>query len=322
MPCAGTIAFVDGSVFKGCMCNDRPIKGILIEDGLEYEVTFSNTCDSLISGFKPRPKTKRVVSKMRKEDTSIEGGGSGEGSSEVMGGASAAVEDAMEDGGSGGGEGGMGPGAEDAGGAAEGDGGVGTDRRGGGEEQGEGGAGDAGGGADGGGRGVSNSVGSGGGRQGGGGDGRGREKDGDAEEEMRAEPKEDRVVKIRVGAKDGKGPEREYRLKDLEPLERVVGEYLEHVSQELQQVGRPRFEFGGLEVKETDTPRGLGMADNDVNVIEASFEEGQVVGSGVATKNGLLERVARVSGMFKSVSMPEAALEKLLEGKSSVALIP
>ena len=97
MPCAGTIAFVDGSVFKGCMCNDRPIKGILIEDGLEYEVTFSNTCDSLISGFKPRPKTKRVVSKMRKEDTSIEGGGSGEGSSEVMGGASAAVEDAMEE---------------------------------------------------------------------------------------------------------------------------------------------------------------------------------------------------------------------------------
>jgi hypothetical protein len=44
------------------MCNDRPSKGILTEaDGLQFEVTFAKTCDSLISGFKPRPKTKTLV---------------------------------------------------------------------------------------------------------------------------------------------------------------------------------------------------------------------------------------------------------------------
>jgi hypothetical protein len=237
----------------------------------------------------------------------------------------AAVEEVMEDGGGGGGGGGMGPGGEDAGGA-EGEGEVGSDRRGGGEGQGEEGAGDAGSGADGGGRGVSRSVGSGGGGPGGGGDRGGGEKDGDVGEEMTVEEE----MKIRDGAKDGQGPEREYRLKDQEPLKRVQGKYLKHrnlnVSQEMQQVVSARFEFGGREVKEfggrevkeSDTPHGLGMADGDV--IEASLEGAEMGSSSASTASGVLEHVQRVSAMCKNVSMSEAAFENFLDGKSSSSL--
>jgi hypothetical protein len=173
------------------------------------------------------------------------------------------------------------------------------------EAKGAGRVGDAGGGADGGGGGVSNNVESGGGGQGGGRDGEEHEKDGDAGEEMRAG--EDRVVKIRVRAKDGQGPERDYELKDTEPLKRVLEECLQHFE---QQGVTPRYEFRWQEVKGTETPRELGMKDDDV--IEASFEGGQVVQSGVTTGNGVQLELAKYKG-----SISEDAFEKYYKFKEA-----
>ena len=221
-------------------------------------------------------------------------------------------EEAKEDGGGGGEGGDMAAGAEDAGGA-EGDG-VETDRQGGGEGQGAGRAGDAGGSADVGGRGVG-SEGSG---QGGDGDVRGHEKDGGAGQETRLG--EDRVVTICVGTKDGRGPERNYELKDTEPLKTVLDGYLRSCRQEMQLVDHARFEFRSQEVNGAETPRELGMQDYDV--IEARFEGGEVVESGVAKENGVIERdrpyVAQCFAKFQNVTMPNSFMEKLCGGESKL----
>ena len=63
----GTIFWADGSVFFGRVCKNQPREGVYIEDGQRFDVTFSTTCDSLISGHKPQPKTKKPCADIPKQ---------------------------------------------------------------------------------------------------------------------------------------------------------------------------------------------------------------------------------------------------------------
>ena len=69
----GTIFWADGSVFCGRVCKNQPREGVYMEDGQRFDVTFSTTCDSLISGHKPQPKTKKPCADIPKQAVGFDG---------------------------------------------------------------------------------------------------------------------------------------------------------------------------------------------------------------------------------------------------------
>ena len=63
MRLAGTVTWLDGEVFQGSMHLNRPCKGTLTSsDGLVYEVEYAIKCDDVLSGNKPRTKSRVRVS--------------------------------------------------------------------------------------------------------------------------------------------------------------------------------------------------------------------------------------------------------------------